>query len=94
MVATAETFANGGFVAAGPATTLVYVRQATGSQKAVLIFAFSEGAPEDMQVKIDWLGSTHLELTYEGQHTIDFEAVRYAGVDISVRNAALENGAK
>jgi hypothetical protein len=89
MVAKAEAFTNSGFAAPGPSTTFVYLKQTTGSQEAVLIFAFSEGLPDRMQVKIDWLSPVHLELTYVGQHTIDFQAVRYAGVDISVRNAAL-----
>src|SRR6266705_3178547 len=89
MVANAEAFSNSGFAAPGPSTAFVYLKQTTGSQKAVLIFAFSEGPPNGMQVKINWLSPTHLELTYEGQRTIDFQAVRYDGVDISVRNAAL-----
>ena len=88
MTAKAETFTNGGFAAPSPSTTFVYLKQTTGSQKPVLIFAFSEGPPEGMQVKMDWLSPAHLELTYEGQRTIDFQAVRYTGVDISVRNAA------
>jgi hypothetical protein len=46
-----------------------------------------------MQVKMDWLSPSHLELTYEGQRTIDFQAVRYAGVDISVRSSALTGAA-
>ena len=58
----------------------------------MLIFALSEGPPDGMQVKMDWLSPSHLELTYEGQRTIDFQAVRYAGVDISVRSAALAGG--
>jgi hypothetical protein len=88
MAAKAEAFTNSGFAAPGPSTTFVYLSQTTGSQKAVLIFAFSEGPPDGMHVKINWLSPTHLELTYEGHRTIDFQAVRYAGVDISVRNAA------
>lgn len=87
MVAKAEAFTNGGFAAPGPSTTFVYLKQTTGPQKAMLIFAFSEGPPDGMQVKMDWLSPSHLELTYEGQHTIDFQAVRYARVDISVRSA-------
>lgn len=86
MAVKAEAFTNGGFAAPGPSTAFVYLRQTTGSQKPVLIFAFSEGPPEAMQVKMDWLSPAHLELTYEGHHTIDFQAVRYAGVDISVRD--------
>jgi hypothetical protein len=85
MTATAKVFANGGFASPGPATAVVYLKGTTGSQKAMLIFAFSEGPPDSMRVKMTWLGPTHLELTYEGQHTVDFQAVKYAGVDISVR---------
>lgn len=89
MVAKAESFANGGFAAPGPSATFVYLKQTAGSQKPMLIFAFSEGPADGMQVKMDWLSPAHLELTYEGQRTIDFQALRYAGVDISVRNAAV-----
>lgn len=88
MIATADVFANGGFASPGPATTLVYLKGTTRSQKATLIFAFSEGPADGMRVKMAWSSPTQLELMYEGQHTIDFQAVKYAGVDISVRNSA------
>jgi hypothetical protein len=91
MVATAEAFTNDGFVAPGPPTTLVYLKQTAGSEKAMLVFAFSEGPPDGMQVNVNWLTPTHLELTYGGQHTIDFQAVEYAGVDISIRNATVRS---
>jgi len=93
MAATAEAFTNGGFVAPGPPTARVYLKQTAGSQKAMLVFAFSEGPPDGMQVNMNWLTPTHLELTYEGRHTIDFQAVKYAGVDISVRNTTVESRA-
>lgn len=89
MVAKAEAFTNSGFASPGPSTAFVYLNQTAGSEKATLIFAFSEGPSDDMRVKMDWLSPTHLELTYEGHRTIDFQAVRYAGVDISVRNTDL-----
>ncbi len=85
----AEAFTNGGFAAPGPATTLVYLKGTAGSQKAMLIFSFSGGPLDSMQVEMSWLSPRHLEVRYGGQHTIDFEAVRYAGVDISVRNAPI-----
>lgn len=89
MVAKAEAFTNGGFAAPGPSSTFVYLNQTKGSQKPMLIFAFSEGSPGSMQVKMNWLSPSHLEVMYEGQRTIDFQAIRCAGVDISVRSAAL-----
>lgn len=91
MVATAEAFTNGGFVAPGPSATFVYLKQTTGSVKPVLIFSFSQGPPDSMRVKMGWPSPTHLEVTYEGQHTVDFQAAEYAGVDISVRNAPLSD---
>lgn len=39
---------------------------------------------------MNWMTSTHLELTYNGPRTIDFEAVRCHGVDISVRDLSSE----
>lgn len=87
MIATADTFANGGFVAPGPDATFVYLSWTTGSQPKMLILAFSDGhfEPDGMRVGMNWLTPTHLELTYKGQRTIDFRAVKCAGVDISVR---------
>jgi hypothetical protein len=67
---------------------LVYLKETTGSQKPMLIFAFFEGSPYSMRVKMNWLSPAHLEVVYEGR-LIDFPAVRYAGVDISVRDAAV-----
>jgi hypothetical protein len=75
LVATMEAFPSGGFAAPGPATTLVYLKETIGSQKPMLIFAFSEGPPDGMRVKMNWLSSSHLELVYGGQPTIDFQAV-------------------
>ena len=87
MIATAEAFDNGGFVAPGPNVTFVYLNHSAGSQQRMLILAFSEGQTETdgMKVGMDWLTSTHLELMCKGRHTIDFQAIKYAGVDISLR---------
>ena len=87
MIATAEAFDNGGFVAPGPNATFVYLNQTSGTQPRMLILALSEGKaePDAGKVEMQWLTPTHLQLTYKGQRTIDFQAVKYAGVDISVR---------
>ena len=87
MIATAEAFDNGGFVSPGPPATFVYLNWTTGAQPKMLIFAFSDGPPEPdaMKVGMKWLTPTHLELTYKRQRTIDFQAVKCAGVDISVQ---------
>ena len=88
MVATAETFANGGFVAPGPPATLVYLNWTAGSQPKTLILALSGGAEaDDMKVGMNWLAPARLELTYKGTHrSVDFQAVKFAGVDITLRD--------
>ncbi len=92
MIATADAFANGGFVAPGPGATFVYLKRTTRSEPKMLILAFSDGQSESdgVMVGMTWLTPTHLELTYKGQRTIDFQAVKYAGVDISVRELSNE----
>jgi hypothetical protein len=94
MIATADAFANGGFVAPAPGATFAYLNRTTGSQPKMLILAFSGGHSESdgLKVGMNWLTPTHLELTYKGQRTIDFQAVKYAGVDISVRELSSETG--
>ena len=87
MIATAEAFDNGGF-SPGPNATFVYLNWNTGSQarKEVLAFSGWPSETDGMKVAMNWLSPTHLELTYKGKQTIDFQAVKYAGVDISVRS--------
>ena len=92
MIATADSFDNGGFVAPGPDATFVYLNWTTGSQPKTLVLAFSGGqsGQDGTKATMNWLTPTHLELTYTGQRTIDFQAARYAGVDISVRDLATQ----
>jgi hypothetical protein len=95
MTAMAETFENGGFVAPGPNATFVYLNWTTGSQAKVLILALSGGAEaEDMKVGMNWLAPTRLELAYNGAHrSVDFQAVKFAGVDITLRELSGGTGA-
>lgn len=89
MVATASAFANGGFGASGAPATFVYLNWATGSQKPVQILGLESesDAPDDAKVGMNWLTPSHLELTYKStrQH-IGFQAVKFVGVDISLRD--------
>ena len=95
MIATADTFANGGFVAPGPPATFVYLNWTTGSQPKTLILAFSGGAsePEGAKVEMRWLTPRHLEVTYRANHqSVDFQAVKFAGVDITLRDVSSDLG--
>jgi len=85
-IATASTFANGGFVAPGPSATFAYLNWVKGSQPKTLILALSGGrADANSRVEMNWLTPTHLGLTYKGERSIDFQATRCDGVDISLR---------
>lgn len=89
MIATAKTVDD-----SGPGTdfiqTTVYLNWATNKNPPTMILAFSDGpaGPDGMKVWMNWLTPTHLELTYKGQRTLDFQAVRCDGIDISVRDVS------
>jgi hypothetical protein len=93
MVATARAFGNGGFGASGPPTALVYLNWTTGSQAPMQILGVHDESdqPVNTPVEMQWLAPTHLELTYNGKlQKIDFQAVKYDGVEISLRDASTE----
>lgn len=85
MIATASTFEQSGF-GTGWVQTTVYLNWTKGAQPKMLILAFSDGpsVPGGMNVGMDWLSPTHLELTYQGGRPLDFQAAKAGGVDISV----------
>ena len=91
LFASARTVEQSGF-GTGAIGTAVYLNWTKGSQSPMLILAFSDGpaGPDGMKVGMKWLTPTHLELTYKGQRTLDFQAVRCAGIDISVRDVSSE----
>ena len=39
-------------------------------------------------VEMKWITPTHLDLAYKGQWTLDFQGVKCAGIDISVRDVS------
>jgi hypothetical protein len=87
MIATARTIQTSGIGTGNPGT-FVYLNWTKGSQSPTIILAFHDGPdePGGMNVGMNWLTPTHLELTYKGRRNFDFQAVRCDGVDISVRD--------
>ena len=91
MIATAKTIDD-----SGPGTdfvqTTVYLNWSTNKNSPTMILAFSDGppGPSGMKIGMNWLTPTHLELTYKGQRNLDFQAVKFSGVDISVRDTSAE----
>jgi hypothetical protein len=89
MIATARAFANGGFGVSGAPATFVYLNWSTGSQKPMEILSLDDesDAPDDVAMEMKWLTPKHLELVYKGnRQSIDFQAIKFAGTDISVRD--------
>jgi len=68
--------------------TKVYLKWATGSRtdRSVLELADASDDPVDTQVEMNWLTPTHLELTVKGNQSVVFQAVKWDGIDISVRD--------
>ena len=87
MIATAYTIQTSGIGTGDPGTS-VYLNWTTGSQSPTIILSFAEGPgePGNMNLGMNWLTPKHLELTYKGRRTLDFQAVKCHGVDISVRD--------
>ena len=87
---------NGGLSILSITDTKVYLKWTTGSRTdtSVLELADASDDPVDTQVEMNWLTPTHLELTVKGNQSIVFQAVKWDGIDISVRDlskAAVEN---
>jgi hypothetical protein len=87
-VATAHTDQYGGPGAAGILST-VSLRQVKGRQDNIEILQLSQDAT-GVDLKLNWLTPTHLEITYRQPASVDFQAIKCGGIDISVRD--LSNG--
>jgi len=95
MLATARTIANSGF-GAGYIWTAVYLGGANRSQSPIEILELTdefETPSDEISVQMKWFNSMHLELTYRGHRTLYFQAVTWAGVDISVRDLSSKTDA-
>jgi hypothetical protein len=90
IVATAETLAPAGWGTASPAETYVSLNWTSGSQEPTVVFSFNAGSQmkSNMNVGMHWVTLRHLELTYRGSPTIDFQAIQWQNVEISARSIA------
>lgn len=75
----------------GPGNAGLYTRvelRRTSGQKSpmeILLLDYQAAYPSEANVKIIWLTPSHLEMTYNTHADIDFQAIKCAGIDISVR---------
>jgi hypothetical protein len=77
----------------GPGTaavqTVVYLKWIKGSESPVQILAFSYDSAYPLGVtgvKMNWINPARLDVGYKGPATIDFQTIKCAGIDISVRD--------
>jgi hypothetical protein len=92
MIATAELMETSGIGTGDPGTS-VYLNFTSGPQPRVIIFAFAQASAGDSsegRVRMTWITPTDLEITYTGPQTIDFQAIKCRGVDITIRDRTLE----
>lgn len=66
--------------------TVVKLQRVHGSSSSVEILnlSYDSAYPAgSTAVKVSWLTPTHLDISFNSRVKIDFQAVRYAGIDIS-----------
>jgi hypothetical protein len=86
MVARARTVETSG-IGTGDSGTFVELNWASGAQAATVVLALSDRTKEadDFRVKLNWIDSKHLQITLQGQANVDFQAVKWHGVNIIVQ---------
>ena len=71
------------------AVTAVYLQPSNAARSPVLILAFSQNPNAQTSIidlKMKWVDGKHLEVSYKEHPNLDFQAIKYAGIDISVRD--------
>ena len=69
--------------------TTVQLRRTKGPQDPIEVLLFMQDA-KSIDLKMNWPTSSHLEVTYKKPAVIDFQAIKCAGIDISVRDLSGE----
>ena len=87
-LAIARTNLYGGPGTAGVITT-VSLKPVDGTKSSIEVLQLSQ-KEVSVDLKMNWLTSSHLEVTYTKPASLDFLAIKCAGIDISARN--LSNG--
>jgi len=88
-LASARTLDQGGFaIASAWPETIVYLRWNSGSRPSEKIISLVDGPdnPNPAKVVMTWISPNHLEVGYFGPRTIEFQAVKYGTVDITLRD--------
>jgi hypothetical protein len=84
IVASASTEQQSGFGTAGVYTT-VYLKQNAQKPTAILVFSNETAYPLGVTaVDMTWVTPSHLNVAYKGNVNIEFQAIKCAGVEISI----------
>lgn len=70
--------------------TGVYLQRTNGYGDPEAVLSFFNDLPPDrggINLKVDWLTPTHLQVTFNRHPDLDFQVVKYAGLEISIRDA-------
>ena len=73
----------GGGMGAAYKDAIVRLKRTRGPNAEITILSFSNEA-QVADLKMDWISPTHLNVTYSSYAALDFQAVKCAGIDISV----------
>jgi hypothetical protein len=81
----------------GPGTayvaTTAYLKAVNGSKPSEQLLVLSNDSAHPSGITnlgMNWISSSHLELTYKGHASVDFQAVRCEGIEISLRDLSSE----
>ena len=69
--------------------TTVYLKATKGRKDEIQVLLFMQNA-KSIDLKMNWPSLSHLEVTYKQPAEIDFQAIKCAGIDISVRDVTSE----
>jgi hypothetical protein len=87
-LASARTDQTSGFGTDG-AITAVYLQPSNRSRRPVQILSLSQNQNAQtslIDLKMNCIDRTHLDVTYKEHPNLDFQAVKYAGIEISVHD--------
>jgi hypothetical protein len=98
-IASADTVQNGGFGSGGISTS-VYLARAGNRESPIEVLTFSCDGPMPRPYVLDnvankggsigltmkWITPSHLHVIYEDHPQLAFQAVKFAGIDITIEN--------
>jgi uncharacterized protein YceK len=69
--------------------TTVFLKPTQGPKEPIEVLLFTQDA-KSIDLTMNWLTPSHLEVTYKQPAVIDFQAIKCSGVDISVHDVSSE----